>query len=146
MDAPPYRARPSRVSAEKRRPPGKEWHPGERSGPVPGEAPGSCPARICQLDLPPFGSNRGTALPITRGMSAPIQSRRTLTLSPEVAKFAAMIVLPGTTDPAAHRTRFPRLTVEPPFALSQDEEGWLRVTLVDPRKGRSETSYLRADW
>jgi hypothetical protein len=79
-------------------------------------------------------------------MSALVQSRRTLTLTPEVATFAAMIVLPGTTDRAAHRTRFPRLTVEAPLNLAVDEDGWLRVTLVDPKTGRTEAGYVRADW
>src|SRR5687767_6076731 len=71
---------------------------------------------------------------------------RTLTLPPDLAAFAAMVVLPGSEELPAHVRRFPGLRLKAPFTVDVDDRGWYRVAFHDPRTGERHVGYLRADW
>jgi hypothetical protein len=71
---------------------------------------------------------------------------RTLTLPPDLATFAAMVVLPGSAEVAAHVRRFPGLTLKAPLELDVDDRGWYRAVFHHPRTGERHVGYLRAEW
>jgi len=78
-------------------------------------------------------------------MTSSLRDRRTLTLPPDLATLAAMIVLPGSAEMAAHVSRFPNLSLKAPLQLEVDDRGWYRVSLRDRKTGEVEAGHLRAD-
>jgi hypothetical protein len=73
--------------------------------------------------------------------------RRTQTLPPALVTFLDAVhgdhPLPGAT---ASVSDFPDLAVAPPLALTVDEEGWYRLTAVDPVQGHATSGYVRRTW
>jgi hypothetical protein len=73
--------------------------------------------------------------------------RRTQTLPPALVTFLDAVhsehpisgVTAGVSD-------FPDLSVAPPLALTIDEEGWYRLTVVDPITHSATSGYVRRTW
>jgi hypothetical protein len=73
--------------------------------------------------------------------------RRTQTLPPALVTFLDAVYgdhpISGVT---ASVSEFPDLAVAPPLVLTIDEEGWYRLTAVDPVQGNATSGYVRRTW
>jgi hypothetical protein len=77
----------------------------------------------------------------------PRKRRRTQTLPPELVAFMDAVhgdhPIAGIT---ASVSDFPDLSVAPPLVLTTDEQGWYRLTVVDPVQRNATTGYVRRTW
>jgi hypothetical protein len=73
--------------------------------------------------------------------------RRTQTLPPALVTFLDAVhgdrPISGIT---ASVSDFPDLSVTPPLTLTIDEQGWYRLTVVDPVHHNATSGYVRRTW
>jgi hypothetical protein len=75
------------------------------------------------------------------------QRRRTRPMPPELVTFMAAVHGDGPIGRAtASAFEFPDLKVPPPLALTTDEDGWYRLTVVDPITSKATAGYVRREW
>jgi hypothetical protein len=73
--------------------------------------------------------------------------RRTRTIPPELVTF--MVAVHGdqpTTGLTASVSEFPDLAAPQPLALTVDEHGWYRLTVVDPLTHKATSGFVRRAW
>jgi hypothetical protein len=73
--------------------------------------------------------------------------RRTQTLPPELVTFMdAIHEGRPSRGKTASWSEFPDLGVAPPLVLTVDDEGWHRLTVVDPTTHNATSGYVRRTW